>query len=339
MPPAPTVAPADEDAGVLPTRVLATRGADLLAPVEAEPSAAPTEPVGEVVPQRVRKRAAPVTKTKPSRRLQPGDLICGQCGEGNPPVRKFCSRCGEALTSAEVVRAPWYRRLMFWRREPTAHEAGARPGRGGVKASRGVRVSTVYRKLRNGLAAVLLVVGILVVVAPPVRGLLVNPLDNLKDRTVRWYQHLTDNYIEVPPENAVAVPATAVVKGHPAKNVIDSTDSFWAAPFAKSARPAVRLTFGKKDASNFYDVVFVTGGASGKDKDAFLYPKRLRFTYGSTNSEVCELAEPSGKPQRCDLEQAVTFRSVTITVLSVFEKKGLDRVALQDVQFKRKKGD
>ena len=40
----------------------------------------------------------------PERVAQPGDRICGACGEPNDPTRKFCRRCGTSLVEARVVR-------------------------------------------------------------------------------------------------------------------------------------------------------------------------------------------------------------------------------------------
>ena len=46
---------------------------------------------------------------------KPGDLVCGECWQGNDPARKSCSRCGYTLSEAEVAGAqvtedPWWRR-------------------------------------------------------------------------------------------------------------------------------------------------------------------------------------------------------------------------------------
>ncbi|GIG22018.1 hypothetical protein Cch01nite_27420 [Cellulomonas chitinilytica] len=57
----------------------------------------------------------------------PGDLICGSCGAGNTPNRKFCRRCGASLVDAKVqARRSWWSRL--WRPEPKhGPAAGYRP--------------------------------------------------------------------------------------------------------------------------------------------------------------------------------------------------------------------
>jgi hypothetical protein len=65
-------------------------------PSEAPPTMqaqAPTQPAPAVI-----------SSPKTSRPSQPGDLICGACGESISPERKFCRRCGSPLASADVVK-------------------------------------------------------------------------------------------------------------------------------------------------------------------------------------------------------------------------------------------
>lgn len=94
----------------------------------AEPAAAPRKPAarkpGEAAPKRPA-AAAPAPADDPAAR--PGDLVCGQCGAGNDPSRKFCRRCGASLEAAVVVPAlPWYKRI-FRRAPKAARQAGSRP--------------------------------------------------------------------------------------------------------------------------------------------------------------------------------------------------------------------
>lgn len=51
----------------------------------------------------------------------PGDLICGMCGAGNRPSRRFCRRCAASLEDAEAVPPPpTWRRLFTGRTAPPA---------------------------------------------------------------------------------------------------------------------------------------------------------------------------------------------------------------------------
>ena len=81
------------------------------------------------------------TKPPPKREIRPGDLICGQCQEGNDPDRRFCRRCGASLIAAEEAVAPppvpWWKRLFV--RRPKVVAAGERPMRRGGSGGRDLR--------------------------------------------------------------------------------------------------------------------------------------------------------------------------------------------------------
>ena len=93
----------------------------------AEPAVEKTAPTvaavlpGTAAPKARKRTAAPLDKP-----LQPGDLVCGSCGAGNTPSRKFCRRCGHDLAEAEVAKIPWWRRILP-RRGPRTKVAGTRP--------------------------------------------------------------------------------------------------------------------------------------------------------------------------------------------------------------------
>jgi hypothetical protein len=289
----------------------------------------------EVTPQRTKQRVAAVTKTKPTRRLQPGDLVCGQCGEGNPPTRRFCSRCGEELTEAQVVRAKWYRKLMFWNRGPKSMDAGTRPGQAGAKKDRRGSAWNAYRKVRAVLATLLLVLGVLYVVVAPLRGVINGALDRpvgwVTSTVSGWWDKLTDDFVDVAPERRFGNAAT---RGHPPKAAFDgNTETFWAAQWPRSPRPAVTAVFG--EAVTLTHIV-VHSGAAGEKADSFLQPAVLRLTYGSGNSERVAL-EFSADPQTVALSQATTFRKVTITVVRVHPREGARNVAIREIEFKTRK--
>ncbi len=86
------------------------------APITPEPSA-PSESGGSLgarLPgEEYRSRPTNEKKAQRAARAQPGDLICGQCGEPNEASRHFCQRCGKSLANATVAtRLPWWRRLF-----------------------------------------------------------------------------------------------------------------------------------------------------------------------------------------------------------------------------------
>lgn len=87
------------------------------------------EPAGPVaVRPGKRKLKAPRAKPRPRPAGSlPGDLICGQCGTGNSPNRKFCRQCAHSLLDApKVAPLPWWHRLFGARARKPAR-AGTRP--------------------------------------------------------------------------------------------------------------------------------------------------------------------------------------------------------------------
>ena len=133
-PPAEPAAPAPQVVWTVPVTSAAPSAAPaapappVAAPVLASvaaPAAPPSPPAVSVVqadepmsrrptsvaPTVARPRPAARAMEAPTRR-HPGDLICGQCGEGNDPTRHFCRRCGNSLDEAIAVRLPWYRRFF-----------------------------------------------------------------------------------------------------------------------------------------------------------------------------------------------------------------------------------
>ena len=111
---------------------------DALQPPDARPSVTPRAPEAQR-PQTPLPRPK-VAKQAPSRKINPGDLVCGGCGEGNDPERNYCRRCGTPLAEATVARTRWFRRRP--KRSKKVVAAGDRPGRGGV-GSRRQRVGRV----------------------------------------------------------------------------------------------------------------------------------------------------------------------------------------------------
>src|SRR4029450_6610819 len=115
-------------------------------------------------------RAKPV-KQPPTRKILAGDLICGECGEGNPPARNFCSRCGTTLKDAAVAKRKWWQKLIPHRKQKSM-EAGARPWKtkdGKQKSARTNPFARIFLKLRPIIAALLLVAGLAIGFSPNLR--------------------------------------------------------------------------------------------------------------------------------------------------------------------------
>ena len=145
-----------------------------------------------VQPQAVQPQA-PATKKppkvqpgKPTRTPQKGDLICGECGEANPPGRKFCSRCGTSLATAAVVRVPWWKRILP-KRKPKSAMAGERPWTakaGGKKRPKRKGMARFIAPVRRIGGIVLLLLGILYGVYSPFRNWVNDRYTSGKDKVM-----------------------------------------------------------------------------------------------------------------------------------------------------------
>ncbi|MDE3205973.1 MAG: hypothetical protein KGQ66_17335, partial [Acidobacteriota bacterium] len=169
-----------------------------------------------VQPQAVKPQATkarPVAKKAPStRQMNPGDKVCGQCGEGNDPSRKFCRRCGGSLVEAAVFQLPWYKAL--WRRLFTKkqRQAGDRPKM--RRRAIGGHGGWLTRAIGTIIVLAIIAVAVLSFVGPWHKS--------LHAREVRYYHdvvgqvHPTYNQFF-----AHAATATSSAAGHPPINAID----------------------------------------------------------------------------------------------------------------------
>ncbi|MGA1440885.1 MAG: hypothetical protein ACO4CU_13790 [Ilumatobacteraceae bacterium] len=180
----------------------------------------------------------------PSRKILPGDLICGSCGEGNPETRKFCRRCGNSLVEAEVKKAPWWRRVVPARRKRVL-KASERPDRGSNR-SVGTKARIFRGKVLGRLAdarrllALLALLGIGVgFVIPSTRTTMVDGANDLFGKVRRT---ISPSYSNIPIDPA-RVSASSEIEGAAAVQVTDSnTLTFWQGA-ADDASPSVTVTF------------------------------------------------------------------------------------------------
>jgi hypothetical protein len=203
---------------------------------------------GEAAPK-PRRRELPPEDRPPA----PGETICGCCGAGNAPSRKFCRRCGASLADMPVARKPpWWRR-MFQRRH-AAPVAGARPH---------VRVRRSHGKLWTTLAVIV----VLVIAGYFTRPYWSPALNEVIDRV--------KGTAEVNPN---AFTASSAAPGHSARLVRDgATNNYWA-PAGKPAGQWVQVGF----ASSFRLVYLrVFNGASDQLEPFLGDPslQRISVTY------------------------------------------------------------
>lgn len=154
------------------------------------------------------------------RQAQPGDLICGQCGSGNVPTRKFCNVCGHSLHDATTQKQPWWKRWLP-ARGPKVREHGSRPRR--VRRTARVRQG-IGKAFRWALAIVVLLFGGLYAFSPPFRG-------NVNTEVIEAKNTLAGAFLEdwVPVRQS-SISAAQERPDHPAKFAMDNnTATFWAA--------------------------------------------------------------------------------------------------------------
>ena len=217
----------------------------------APPAAMPPLPPEAVKPTVVKVPYTPQTKVAPSRVVNPGDLVCGQCGEGNDPARHFCRRCSASLQRAQTFTLPWYRRL--WRKltSPRARRAGERP-RTRRRAVGGGKRGWLSSGVTKVIVVVLIAFAVVANVGPW--------KTTIRDHLTRYYHDVSEfvhpTYNAVHPVSAVA---TTSAPGHGADKAIDGlTNTSWQTDSSNDG-VGQTLTLHLDPASNIDKIGFLNG--------------------------------------------------------------------------------
>jgi hypothetical protein len=289
------------------------------------------DPPGDAIgPTTALKPTTPSDRPKPkrqppSRKILPGDLVCGECGEGNPPVRNFCSRCGTNLSQAEVARRRWWQRLVPRRRQRRM-EAGARPWAEGKTAGkprrRGGKLANVYAKVRPIVAGALLLAALLVGFSPDLRDRVTGRVGDAKDAV---FSRLNPTYVPLSP---VSIGATSFDVENPAELAIDgNTLTHWRA-LGSDPEPALTVRF---DEPFDLERVKIWNGASEGFKDhARIETIHFVFDTGSTFDLVIDDL-PDGKVYEIDGGDGI--READLFVRSTYRSLTGDDVTLTEIEF------
>jgi hypothetical protein len=295
-----------------------------VAPGPSEPAAAQPGAVTPVKPAAPANRPKPAKQT-PTRKILPGDLVCGDCGEGNPPARNFCSRCGATLKNAAVAKRAWWKRLVPRRRRKTL-EAGARPWKeadGGQKQRRrGGALAKVYVKLRPIVAAALLLAGLLVGFSPNLRERVTGEISDAKDSVMRRIQ---PTYVPLQP---IEIVGNGEVPEQPVTNVNDgNTLSTWVVP-GEVLEPA--LVFRFDEPFDLERIKVWNGAAEGfKDRER---ARTLHFVFDTNRTFDVELKDlPSGEEYA--IENAEGVQEVQIFVQETYTSLTDDDLAISEIEF------
>ena len=320
---------------VLPTNVM--RPSPMQPPVAVVargPGQPEAQPPGEI------RRPVPPT-FEPRVERNPGDLICGQCGVGNGPTRKFCRSCGAPLAEAVVVHIPWWRRL-FRRHPKTGTEpspgtgAGRAPASGAAgpvglsgapgasgppdghgatdrvrKSGRAVRKrarmtvragkSVVSRFMR--VAAVLGVIGVAGVSLGPWRNGLHEKANRfLQNVRQKIHSQVSPTYQTVHPINAIA---TSSAGGHAPSLLIDNADNTYWSEGKKPNGTLSRVTVTFESPVEIGRVGFRNGSADDATIEQPRRPEKVRLLFGG------------GQEKEVTLKDVVTFQAFSVSAHKV----------------------
>jgi hypothetical protein len=308
------------------------------APVAPAPPSIPVhedEPMSRrptsVAPAAARPRRAARTMEAPTRR-RPGDLICGQCGEGNDPTRHFCRRCGNTLDEAIAVQLPWYRRL--WNRVvgPKTYAAGYRHGRIGPPNVLGA----VFRIIRLALLAIVVVAVLAFALIPSFRTGVINQVSKtITPLRVQFFPHYDAVY-------ATGATSSTAITGHPPMLAVDHfINTYWAAS-ANDTKPYLKVLF--TSPVDLAKIGFDSGSSGTTPADSFPNQPRPKTVHvvcsdGTTADLTLKDEDPSAAKNAqfytIDAKQ-VTYVEIFIT--STYPPAGASpsSVAISEVEFKTK---
>jgi len=286
----------------------------------------------------------------PTSELNTGDLVCGQCGTGNPPTRKFCRSCGTVLTEAMTVKVGWWARLKRkLRRSPKSFNAGDRRARTdsgrGATGRRGKGARNAFFRVNTTLLRIGAALGVLALLGfgvEPIRAKL--HLPNVRQPAMdRARELFTPVYDQV--RGTVASGTGAV--GHGADQLIDGgNNTWWSAPDGEGAgdRGTVTISFAKP--TDLAKMLITSGVPSGQQGATFVShprPSELRVTVnGDTQSARTLSLKDKETPQTLKLV-AKQVQRLEVKVLQVYPASPISRagVAITEVEFfnKRRYGD
>ncbi|HWB67766.1 MAG TPA: hypothetical protein VG708_13165 [Mycobacteriales bacterium] len=326
-PPPPPVPPAPAVAGPPPVGPPPLPGGGPPGPPLGAGDASGAGGLVELTPQARREKAEAVRKTDRSkRRLNPGDLICGQCGEGNSPTRRFCSRCGESLAGAEVVKRSWWRRLVAKLtprpRKPKSVPSEELEGVPGARPARHHRQpKDIIRSARKVLAVFLIFGAGLGAALAPVRNWVVSQYESVKHKITNAIQPSYE------PVHAARITWTAAGPRHPGTKLGDGfKNTYWNASTSVQD-PSVTFHFGK--AVTLSKAIVYNGGGSNFQNEDRVHDLHVVYSTGhATDLDLKDTADP----QTLSLSGAKNITSITFEVESRYNSNHATRVRLTEIE-------
>jgi len=231
VPPPPIAPPFAEEPSVAPAPEFAPAGAvevgvaSLAADAGAVAGEAPAARQPEALkPTRTERRHSRAKAEPTGPQVHHGDLVCGQCGEGNLADRRFCRRCGASLAEARPFKVSWWRRIFS--RKQRRFEAGYRPHRAaprGIFGRIGAALRWLFRSVTRAVL-VIIVVAAAVIAISPWRNTVKHKISSAYTSVRRTIAPHYD------PEHPIRALASSTLPGHPASFLIDGvSNDYWAA--------------------------------------------------------------------------------------------------------------
>jgi ribosomal protein L40E len=245
----------------------------------------------------------------------PGDLICGECGVGNAPTRRFCRHCGHSLAEAVAAKRRWWQRLIP-RLRKRKRRVGARP-----KARGGRPLRSVTRFLGRMLLALLALAAVLYAAVPPFRA----GVNHQAQAAKHWVQGVfVPQYTPVRPTD---VTATTAMPDHEAALAADNAkNTYWAAP-VPGAEPT--LVFRFDHPVDLRRAIVHSGNKA--DFASTHRPAKVHLVYSTKRTFDVDLAD-TPDPQTVDLGESAGATSVEVHVVALHRAKQSDSVALSEIE-------
>jgi zinc-ribbon domain len=325
--PTPPPAPAPQA-----TPASAAAASALVAPVTAPTQPEAVQPAA-IQPQAAQRRKPPkVQPGKPTRTPQKGDLICGECGEANPPGRKFCSRCGTSLAAAVVMRIPWWKRVF--RRKPKSAMAGERPWQakdGGKKRPKRKGIARFIGPVRRVGGIVLVVLGIVYGVYSPFRHWVNDHTTQVKDKAMSIIHPQFDQVTVGPGTTSNDVTPNP---DHPGTMAVDGfKNTYWlTAPPSDSFRPELDVELTEK--VDLAKVIVRTGASD--DFQGHHRPKSLLFIFDTGASYEVQLKN-TPDAQTVTIHNGKGVQHFKIAVTSIYESINGTDLGITEIEFFKKK--
>lgn len=294
----------------------------------------PTARAPEAAPARPRPKTTPPA----TRQVNPGDLVCGSCGEPNTPPRKFCRRCGTSLAEIVPVKRKWWQR----RGKAVGIPAGTRPGldspHGGI--GRGARSATGktlggFNQLRR-VVAILAIVGIGTGIAIPSWRSAIT--DKASD-AIHWVKRkFNPEFAQVSPDPTLTS-ASSEVAGHESATIADgASNTYWV---ADPADPAATVTMAFTPPTSLNKLLITSGDQEKKENfKAQPRPKDLfveAFDLDGASVKVAQLTlDDKADPQNLDFS-ASDVTTVRVTVQSCYPNPSLRVCPISEIEFFRQK--